>query len=365
MQMEEETLERWGQEAYLQCVPRENILVIGRWRQAWQRGWDWMNTAEGFGRRAFASGLSREGCAIKDEMLRAAWQRGWDKAKAGIEADQPGKPSMNADPTGDNHARALASGRPYLGPHGDEEDRANPIIAALVRDAQDAGTDEAADDAALRIQSYVSKTGDEELDRLSLTPTPEQEARASDIARRHGGGAIAHYSALEGLMQGAAGFASGGFVKGPHPDDVLPRSFPDGSVVFLSVKNPRRAPPNVRPVTSGPLTDPVVLEALCAAAGVPTEEERVLLRQCYRSGQMTEAQWQEHLKDDPGLEFEPVEAGGCAPPVAVQVVRPVHGGYPDAAPAEPVFRLRTPDPRFDPNAPVRVNGYLYLPAPRG
>ena len=26
------------------------------------------------------------------------------------------------------------------------------------------------------------------------------------------------------------------------------------------------------------------------------------------------------------------------------------------------FSITTPDPRFDPNEPVRVNGYLYLPA---
>ena len=33
-----------------------------------------------------------------------------------------------------------------------------------------------------------------------------------------------------------------------------------------------------------------------------TPEQRALLWACYRSGQISERQWQEHLRDDPGLE---------------------------------------------------------------
>ena len=32
--------------------------------------------------------------------------------------------------------------------------------------------------------------------------------------------------------------------------------------------------------------------------------------------------------------------------------------------AEPVFSISTPDPRFDPVKPLKVNGYLFIPAPK-
>jgi len=64
-----------------------------------------------------------------------------------------GLPSAAPEP----EERAPIPDRSALGLHGDEEpERANPVIASLVRDAQEAGGDDAADDAALRIASYIS-----------------------------------------------------------------------------------------------------------------------------------------------------------------------------------------------------------------
>lgn len=42
------------------------------------------------------------------------------------------------------------------------------------------------------------------MDRLANIATPEQEARAQEIANRYGGGAIAYFAALAGLIEGAA-----------------------------------------------------------------------------------------------------------------------------------------------------------------
>lgn len=40
---------------------------------------------------------------------------------------------------------------------------------------------------------------------ISKVPTPEQEAKAQEIANRYGGGAIAYYAALAGILEGSAG----------------------------------------------------------------------------------------------------------------------------------------------------------------
>lgn len=53
-------------------------------------------------------------------------------------------------------------------------------------------------------RSALGPHGDEEpVHRLDLPPpTPAMEAKASEIARRYGGGAIPHYAALAGLIEG-------------------------------------------------------------------------------------------------------------------------------------------------------------------
>lgn len=40
------------------------------------------------------------------------------------------------------------------------------------------------------------------MDRPEIIATPEQEAKAQEIANRYGGGAIAYYAALAGILEG-------------------------------------------------------------------------------------------------------------------------------------------------------------------
>lgn len=96
----------------------------------------------------------------------------------------------------------------------------------------------------------------------------------------------------------------GGFGPGP-----MLRCVSCKETLLVPIPAAKASQPNIKPVTSGHLADPVVIESLIESLGGPVH--------CLSA----------------------VKAGA--------------------------FRLQTPDPRFDPARPVCVNGFLYTPATEG
>ncbi|APZ81791.1 hypothetical protein vBEliSR6L_26 [Erythrobacter phage vB_EliS_R6L] len=252
------------------------------------------------------------------------------------------------------------------------QDDLNQIVAGVIRDAQAAGTDEAADDAALAIFAYLGAIHREEqdlwgarfaaageliaeasalfrsyeahhraeADRLAAQgtgATADQERNRAEKAERNGKIAdklerwLLDRNPAEVLRQAAAGMVDGETIKG-----VDHASF-DRAADFLDQ-------------TAGPIGHRV-----SKRSGDYEFDGEVVAIIPKRSGAIRYA-----VEDDRGLLLvmnarqcglpEPEDRSPRSAPWRQQ-------GVADLA----AFRITTADPRFDPAGPVTINGFLYRP----
>lgn len=327
----------------------------------------------------------------------------------------------------------------------ESEAEVNAILAGLIRDAQAAGTDEAADDAALRIKAYLGAihreeqdqwaieraTGQRQLDdaRALMVETAEllrgyEEHHRAKVPAEPGNGlarfegqlaaekadrnalaasrleawvrgedrypvqasenpaevlrGIAERTAEEcGLTVDHASFdqAAARLAETPGEDSAVAH----GQVIDLPGVTSREQaerlarhddPTRFTPVPGFTGLDPEILEALQATAGETAALDPVGLPVSKRGGDYEfdgeiravipkrSGEVRYAVEDDRGLLLI-MNARQCGLPDAGRRSAPHHrpGGVADLL----AFRVTTGDPRFDPLAPVCVNGYLYHP----
>lgn len=216
------------------------------------------------------------------------------------------------------------------------------IIASLIRDAQSAGTDEAADDAAQRIEAYLGAIHREEQDQWAVE-------RATGQRQLDDAGSLMRETAelLRGYEAHHQGKVDRLVASGARDPDT------EAAVDDARSKTRRNALAAARLEAwlGGADRYPVRL------ADVPGEDSAVAHGQAINPAEV--------LRDiaEGMVDGETIKGVDHASfdQVADQLARPVPWRKEGVADLVAV-RLNTGDPRFDPALPATINGYLYVPA---
>lgn len=250
------------------------------------------------------------------------------------------------------------------------EDHVNQIVAGVIRDAQVAGTDEAADDAALAIFAYLGAIhrGEQDLWHERFAAAGELIAEAAALFRSYEAhhherelAAAARFDA-EGRDQSAAKAERNAraaaklerWLLDRNPAEVL-RQAAVGMVDGETIRGVDHASfdraAEILDQPAGPIGHRVAKRS-----GDYEFDGEVVAIIPKRSGAIRYA-----VEDDRGLLLvmnarqcglpEPEDRSPRSAPWRQE-------GVADLA----AFRITTGDPRFDPSAPVTVNGFLYVPA---
>lgn len=261
------------------------------------------------------------------------------------------------------------------------EDDVNQIVAGVIRDAQAAGTDEAADDAALAIFAYLGAIhrGEQDLWHERFEAAGELIAEAAALFRSY----EAHHQAKVPELQALLERAKGGepiFTDEQAIADVQAKAERNGKIAdklerWLLDRNPAEV---LRQAAAG-MVDGETIKGVDHAAfdraadfldqpagpighrvakrsGDYEFDGEVVAIIPKRSGAIRYA-----VEDDRGLLLvmnarqcglpEPEDRSPRSAPWRQE-------GVADLA----AFRITTSDPRFDPAGPVTINGFLYRPA---
>lgn len=208
----------------------------------------------------------------------------------------------------------------------------NQIVASLIREAQAAGGDDAADHEAKRVAAYFAAIHGAEQDDWAIErATGQRQLDEAAVLIREAAALLRGYEAHHRDLAAEARDA-GDFSNGDRRDEKAERNAEMAARLeaWLAGDNPAPGAMSPAQIAEQEAFVSAALEAGIDQIGESDEppadfslEDRAAraarragLWACRQSGQIEDDQWEAHLRDDPALAlYEPIGSGGAAPPI--------------------------------------------------